>query len=459
MKQQLVHELSPIPAPTDVCAALQGLPYRIFFDSAESEGKYARYSFVAADPDRVVTSKSGRTEIRGRDGQLHHADDSSNALLSLRTILSEMDIATVDGLPPFQGGVAGYIGYEFGTSLERIAAVGTDDLAIPDLCFGVYDTVFAWDHLARRAWLIAPNVERQDIYLQRLGKHFKDAPAGVSRSGKKPDVRSSLSRHEYRAAIQQIREYIAAGDIFQANFAQRFHAALETKPWDLYVALRQLNPAPFACFFEAGGLSVVSASPERFMQVQANRAETRPIKGTRPRMDSQALDLASASELLASAKDNAEHVMIVDVLRNDLSRVCTPGSVEVGKLAELESHPTVHHLVSTITGELRSGCDSIDLLVASIPGGSITGAPKVRAMEIIAELEPVRRDIYCGCLAYITPDGTMDSSIVIRTFLAKEGSVYFSAGGGIVADSDPDLEFEETMHKAAALFSALEMAG
>jgi para-aminobenzoate synthetase component 1 len=305
-----------------------------------------------------------------------------------------------------------------------------------------------------RAWLVAETLDRQRFFLEKLDHRPAPLPSIISEQSGAPE--SSLSRAEYRKAIQTIREYIAAGDIFQANFAQRFRAPLRARPWDLYRELRRRNPAPFACFFEAGDVTVISASPERFIRVEANRAETRPIKGTRPRGNSSSADKASANDLLQSAKDNAEHVMIVDVLRNDLSRVCVPGSVQVSELAVLESHPTVHHLVSTVTGDMRTGCDSIDLLLASLPGGSITGAPKIRAMEIIAELEPVRRDIYCGCIAYLTPDGTMDSSIVIRTFLAKDGNVYFSAGGGIVADSDPDMEFEETLHKASALFAALE---
>ncbi len=454
MKQPLVHELSPAPAPTDVCAAMEGLRYRIFFDSAAPGGKYARYSFVAADPERLITSKAGSTEIRVRDGSIESSGDTTEALGAIRALLGALP-AVIPGLPPFQGGLAGYIGYEFGSGLEHIQPANPDDLEIPDLCLGVYDSVFAWDHAANRAWLISRTAERQSFFLERL-KHAPSSRRHPSIRPAAPSTTSSLSREEYSNAIAAIREFIAAGDIFQANFAQRFEAPLGVDPWDLYLALRAKNPAPFACYFESGDATVISASPERFIQVTGNRAETRPIKGTRPRMDSPISDRESRDELVASAKDNAEHVMIVDVLRNDLSRVCIPGTVQVTELAELESHPTVHHLVSTITGQLQSGRDAVDLLLASIPGGSITGAPKIRAMEIIAELEPVRRDVYCGCMVYLSAGGAMDSSIVIRTFLAKGDRVYFSAGGGIVADSDPDMEFEETLHKASALFAALE---
>lgn len=452
----LVHELIPSPAPTNVCASLKGLPYRIFFDSAEASGKYARYSFVAADPVSVISARGSTIEV---DGITSPSSSVGNALERLRPLVARLAAQVPSFLPPFQGGAAGYIGYEFGSSLEHVAIPGRDDLQIPDLCFGLYDCVFSWDHETGRSWLVSRSEERQQFFLKRVAKG-----AGSSEQrrflGKKPEVASSLTRDDYAKAIARIREYIAAGDIFQANFAQRFQADLPADPWDLYLRLRTSNPAPFACYFEASDVTIISASPERFIKLDAeHRAETRPIKGTRPRMNTPVADAESRAELSASEKDNAEHVMIVDVLRNDLSRVCVPGSVKVTALAEPEAHPTVHHLVSTITGKLRPGRDAIDLLLAAIPGGSITGAPKIRAMEIIAELEPVRRDAYCGCIAYITPAGEMDSSIVIRTFIVKDRTVFFSAGGGIVADSDADMEFQETLHKAAALFSALESAG
>jgi para-aminobenzoate synthetase component I len=456
MAPALVHELIPGPAPTDVCAALKGLPYRIFFDSAETSGKYARYSFVAADPVSVISARGGAIEV---DGITSPSSPAENALEHLRPLVARLAADVPFFLPPFQGGAAGYIGYEFGSSLEHVPIPARDDLRIPDLCFGLYDCVFSWDHETGRSWLVSRSEERQEFFLRRLSEGA-GSPGQSRRWGKKPKVTSSLARDDYAKAIARIREYIAAGDIFQANFAQRFQAELTVDPWDLYLTLRTSNPAPFACYFETSAATIISASPERFIKVTAeHRAETRPIKGTRPRMKTPAADAASRAELSASEKDNAEHVMIVDVLRNDLSRVCVPGSVKVTALAEPEAHPTVHHLVSTITGNLRSGRDAIDLLLAAIPGGSITGAPKIRAMEIIAELEPVRRDAYCGCIAYISPTGEMDSSIVIRTFIAKDRTVFFSAGGGIVADSDADMEFQETLHKAAALFSALENAG
>ena len=257
-----------------------------------------------------------------------------------------------------------------------------------------------------------------------------------------------------------MREYIRAGDIFQANLSQRLEAPLRESPWSLYRRLRRINPAPFAAFFEFDDAAVVSASPERFLRAGVGGdVEARPIKGTRPRGVGPEHDAALGRALTESEKDRAENLMIVDLLRNDLSRVCRPGSVRVPELFALEHYSTVHHLVSTVVGQLADGSDAVDLLCASFPGGSITGAPKVRAMEIIAELEPSRRGVYCGSIGYLSVTGALDTSIVIRTYVALGDRVYFSVGGGIVSDSDPEDEYRETMHKAKALIEALGGAG
>ncbi|HJX87490.1 MAG TPA: aminodeoxychorismate synthase component I, partial [Gemmatimonadales bacterium] len=276
-----------------------------------------------------------------------------------------------------------------------------------------------------------------------------------------PDgLRSTFTHRGYLDAVARVREYIVAGDIFQANLSQRLQAPLREAPYDLYRRLRRRNPAPFAAYFDCGDLTVLSASPERFLRLDERGAvETRPIKGTRPRGLGPMHDAALGRALAESEKDRAENVMIVDLLRNDLSRVCRPGSVRVPELFALEHHPTVHHLVSTVVGELAPGADAVDLIRATFPGGSITGAPKVRAMEIIAELEPTRRGVYCGSVGYLSRTGAMDTSIVIRTFVRVGREVYFQAGGGIVADSDPELEYRETLDKARGLIAALEDQG
>jgi para-aminobenzoate synthetase component 1 len=270
-------------------------------------------------------------------------------------------------------------------------------------------------------------------------------------------LRSTFTHRGYLDAVARVREYIVAGDIFQANLSQRFQAPAPSAPFDLYGKLRRRNPAPFAAYLGFGDVVVLSASPERFLSLDENgrHVETRPIKGTRPRGLGPMHDAALGRALSESDKDRAENVMIVDLLRNDLSRVCRPGTVRVPELFALEQHPTVHHLVSTVVGELEPEADAVALLRAAFPGGSITGAPKVRAMEIIAELEPTRRGVYCGSVGYISTSGAMDTSIVIRTYVALNGQVYFQAGGGIVADSDPELEYRETLDKARALIEIL----
>jgi para-aminobenzoate synthetase component 1 len=273
-------------------------------------------------------------------------------------------------------------------------------------------------------------------------------------------LRSTFTHRGYLDAVTRVRDYIIAGDIFQANLSQRFQSRLPESGFELYQRLRRRNPAPFAAYLDLGDLQVLSASPERFLRLDPERrqVETRPIKGTRPRGLGPMHDAALGRALAESEKDRAENVMIVDLLRNDLSRVCRPGTVRVPELFALEHHPTVHHLVSTVVGELEAGADAVDLIRAAFPGGSITGAPKVRAMEIIAELEPTRRGVYCGSIRYISTSGAMDSSIAIRTYLALRGQVYFQAGGGIVADSDPRSEWQETQHKARAILRAAEVA-
>jgi para-aminobenzoate synthetase component 1 len=269
-------------------------------------------------------------------------------------------------------------------------------------------------------------------------------------------LRSSFTHRGYLDAVTRVREYIVAGDIFQANLSQRLEAPLEEDHWHLYRRLRDVNPAPFAAYLEFDGVHVASASPERFLQLTpSGQVETRPIKGTRPTGLSPQHDAALSRSLADSEKDRAENLMIVDLLRNDLSRVCRPGSVRVPELFALERYRTVHHLVSTVVGQLAPGRDATDLLAAAFPGGSITGAPKVRAMEIIAELEPSRRGVYCGSIGYLSVTGAMDTSIVIRTLVALGGRAYFQVGGGIVADSEPEQEYQETLHKARALVAAL----
>jgi para-aminobenzoate synthetase component 1 len=487
MSTPLVEELIPVPDPVESCARFRGLPYLLFLDSARDPAGLGRYSFLSGDPALVVHGKGPRASVldtrTGADTPL-----DSHALAGVRDLLAPHRTDAIDDLPPFQGGAAGYLAYDWGAVLERLPSPRYDDLAISDMVFPIYDWVIAWDHLERRAWLISTGFpetgaeksqrceDRLALARQRLlsrslttetfshspatpARHVEHAPSYPVSDAEFPaglDLRSSFTHRGYLDALTRVREYIIAGDIFQANLSQRFEAPLAESPWTLYQRLRGINPAPFAAFLEFGDVTIASASPERFLRLDtARQVEARPIKGTRPRGVYPAHDAALGRALQESAKDRAENLMIVDLMRNDLSRVSLPGSVRVPELFALERYATVHHLVSTVTGSLEPGRDAIDLLCATFPGGSITGAPKVRAMEIIAELEPSRRGVYCGSIGYISLTGVMDTSIVIRTYQAVHGRVYFSAGGGIVADSDPEQEYRETFDKARALIRAL----
>ena len=526
MTPPLVVELDPVPDPMDACERFVDAPHLVFLDSARDHDRLGRYSFLCADPFAVVRGDrlTGGVRLAGNHGQSGGQSNTAipgladsvrltggdrltgNALESLRTLLEPFTTEPVAGLPPFQGGAAGYIAYDWGATLERLPSPRYDDLAIPDLVLGVYDWVIAWDHAAERCWIISTGIpkrgehcasrarERLELVRSRLSGgdewwkpcarsasratpsratpsvHVDDAPARSPRAGARAPshpvegmlhareigLRSSFTHAGYLEAVSKVRDYILAGDIFQANLSQRLEAPLRESPWTLYRRLRALNPAPFAAYLDMDGVRVLSASPERFLRVDADGAvEARPIKGTRPRGLYPAHDAALGRVLSESAKDRAENLMIVDLLRNDISRVCAPGSVHVPDLFALEHYSTVQHLVSTVTGTLDAGRDAVDLLIAAFPGGSITGAPKVRAMEIIAELEQRRRGVYCGSVGYISITGAMDTSIVIRTYLALGARVYFGVGGGIVADSDPEEEYRETFDKARALISAL----
>jgi para-aminobenzoate synthetase component 1 len=455
--------------------------------------RLGRYSFLAADPVAVVRSRGTTVErIDCVSGSRQAVP--GDALGAIRDELAPFAAEPLAGLPPFQAGAAGYVAYDWGRVLERLPSPRYDDLLLDDVVLGIYDWVIAWDHADSRAWLIstgmpetssaarARRAERRAAEVtRRLREGTSDdrRPAGeippldrpvAERAPSFPvedgwwdsrlALRSSFTRAGYIEAVARVREYVFAGDIFQANLSQRFEAPLDETPWALYLRLRRRNPAPFAAFIELPEACVLSASPERFLHVDvAGHVETRPIKGTRPRGVGPEHDAALGQALSESAKDRAENLMIVDLMRNDLSRVCAPGSVRVPELFALERYATVHHLVSTVVGRLEAGHDALDLLRAAFPGGSITGAPKLRAMEIIAELEPSRRGVYCGSIGYQSLTGELDTSIAIRTAVARRGQVYFNAGGGIVADSVPEQEYLETLDKARGIIDALAVPG
>ena len=463
----LVEPLNPAPGPEVAFQRLANVPHCLFLDSAQRHPQLGRYSFIAADPFHYL--------------ELSLNDD--DPLGQLAETVSKYTISSVTELPPFQGGAAGLLGYDLNRSLEQIPSPRFSEFDVPTLAVGIYDVVLSFDHLQDRAWLVSTGFpETDESKRQRRARaridQFRD---WIEKPGRTPtpivsadgrvaagqlapqhsvsslsDLTSNFSADGYQNATRRAVKYIYAGDIFQVNLAQRLlHPAVDDSV-SLYLRLRERNPATFSGYFDLGGYQIVSASPERFVTVHDGEVEARPIKGTRPRTALPEVDLFAGDELQQSAKDRAENVMIVDLLRNDLSRVCKPESVHVSQLCQLEVYQYVQHLVSVVRGQLQENSKALDLIQASFPGGSITGAPKVRAMEIISELEPTARGPYCGSLGYIGFDGSMDLSILIRTITAGRGWWQMPVGGGIIAASDPRREYEETWHKAEGLLRALK---
>ena len=538
----LVEEIVPPPDVMGAVRAVSSWPHLLLLDSALQREPVGRFSFLMADPVETWT--------------LDEARFGDDPFAALRPVLERCRCDTLPDLPPFQGGIAGLMGYELGRCFERVPAARDDEFQLPVLAAGLYDWVIAWDHSARRAWLIShgwPETDeavrqeraaaRMQLVLNRLAQQgvipssptsgertrvrgLSGEPTTIAQQATASAVQSStfdpqlalespphpnpnplprrrgrgdkaeaevkgntgtnraeaaslvacdsalrtvpqfaipglngltsnFSKDDYLNAVAQVIEYIRAGDIFQANLTQRLLAPATEDTLDLYERLRRVNPAPFAGLMRWDDWSVISASPERFLRVDGREVETRPIKGTRRRKRGPEADLFTRDELRESEKDQAENVMIVDLLRNDLSRVCEAGSIRVPQLCGVETYETVQHLVSEVRGRLRADASVWDLFRVTLPGGSISGAPKVRAMEIIAELEPTSRGPYCGSLFYVGANGQSDSNLLIRTFVERHGWLQLGVGGGIVAQSDPLAEYEETLTKAAGMVRAL----
>ena len=464
--KQLPLNLSPLRA----FECLKDRPFCFFLDSGMDVHRLGRYSFMGCDPFMVLHSRGDRITIRTAAGQESITGDPFHVLSGL---LSKYQLDSTDLPVPLAGGAVGYFSYDLCHFIERLPSKAVDDLQLPECHLGFYDTIVAFDLLEGRSYIISTGFpELDDTRRQRRAQSRLDelsntltrsSVADTKRHSEQSSqdsisLRSNFTPEDYMKAVETTRQYIIAGDIFQVNLSQRFETKLTITPYELYQRLRRINPAPFASYFDFGRMAIVSASPERFLKVNGDYVETRPIKGTRPRGNTPAEDETNARQLLESAKDRAENIMIVDLERNDLGRVCRYGSVRVTERAVLETFPTVFHLTSTVVGQLRADKDRIDLLRACFPGGSITGAPKVRAMEIIDELEPTRRSVYTGAIGYLSFGGEVDLNIAIRTFLVKDGRAYFQVGGGIVFDSEPEAEYQETLDKAKALIQALELS-
>ncbi len=453
-----------LDAPSDPGAAFRAVAGLgcAFLDGRRGEPALARHSFLCADPLATLETKGEdqRLAVEGRP-----LLTKGPPFEALRSLLRTWQTAPQATPFPFVGGAVGYLGYDLGQFVERLPRRAADDVAVPDLWLSVYDACLVYDaadpavRLVRWTGLPGQDADRAAERVERLKRAARQAAPRAAALPEAGASTSSLTREAYLAAVRRAKEYIAAGDIYQVNLSQRLSIRTKAHAPDLFLRLGERSPAPFSAYLDTGPFQVLSASPERFLRLDGRRVETRPIKGTRPRGTSPEEDRRLADELVRSEKDNAELAMIVDLERNDLGRVCEYGTVRVSRARGLESFPTVHHLVATVEGELGAGRDVVDLLQATFPGGSITGCPKIRAMEIVDELEPVRRGVYTGAIGYFGFDGRVDLSIAIRMAMLQDGVAYVPVGGGIVADSDPEAEYEETLAKAAGWLDVLGGSG
>ncbi len=428
-------------------------PWSIFFDSGFPEIDMGRYDIIVSRPVVTLETFGNITHINYNGKETTSSEDP---LMLLNRYLGEKSI-NFSGLP-FCGGAVGYLSYDLGRRLEILPEMSEQDIKMPEMAVGIFDWSLIVDHHLRRIWLVSfCRFDKTESIWGELHELFS-SPTNRETKGYRiiSNVKSNLSRDQYGLAFDKVKNYIRNGDCYQVNLSQRFAADFEGDSWSAYLKLRTVNPAPYSAYLNLPTGTVLSSSPERFLRVIDNQVETKPIKGTIHRSIFAYEDKALADCLLESEKDRAENLMIVDLLRNDISKVCKSGSVLVPKLFALETYATVHHLVSTITGRLAENKNSIDLLRGCFPGGSITGAPKLRSMEIIEELEPHRRSIYCGSIFYLGFDKNMDSNICIRTLVNYNNQLYFNAGGGIVWDSNVDAEYKECFDKAAAILKLFD---
>lgn len=454
---------SPIK-PLDAFAVIKGHPYPFFLDSSFDLKGLGRYSFLGASPYKIIRSKGRTVEAETFYGNYRYQGDVFDFI---GEELRRFSIASDHHIPFLLGGV-GYFSYDLLHLLEDIPSKTVDDIGFLDCHIAFYDTSIAFDHYENKGYVVSITENKVDEVIEllktmgtahpTLRSNSPQSPLNLRGEAKGGYFSSNFTKEDYIKAVQKAKNYIAAGDIYQVNLSQRFSTEIDISPYDLYLRLREASPAPFSAYLDFGKAAVLSSSPERFLKVDSEYIETRPIKGTRPRGKSTEEDKRLKKELEFSDKDRAEHIMIVDLERNDLGRVCKYGTVRVEENMTVESFAQVHHMVSTVTGELKEGVSLMDIIKATFPGGSITGAPKVRAMEIIEELEPSKRGVYTGSIGYLGFNGKMDLNIAIRTIVLKDGKAHFSVGGGIVADSDPEEEYQETLDKASGMMEALKSA-
>jgi len=449
-------------------------------ESAEQGLRLGRYSFLGIKAWESIRLSRDTITIRrsGVDTHLSLTESGKDPFAFMARHLSRYRVPPLEGLPPFVGGAVGYFGYDCVRHVERLPDAPVDDLGLPDMAFLLTDVVVVFDHLQHTITLLTnifcDDEPDLDLAHEAAAARLREVKArlrapipdpgwilgrrGGAAGGFEPPVRSNFQRERFLAAVERVREYIYAGDAFQVVLSQRFERPVTTSGFSIYRGLRAVNPSPYMYYMSFRDFEVVGSSPEPLVTVTGRRAETRPIAGTRPRGATPAEDAALAEEMLADEKERAEHLMLVDLGRNDLGRVCRPGTMRVDEFMDVERYSHVMHMVSSVVGELQEGVEAADALRAVFPAGTVSGAPKVRAMEIIDELEPTRRGPYAGAIGYLSYSGDLDSCIYIRTILVRDGRAYVQAGAGIVADSDPESEFVETENKARAMFRAIELA-
>ncbi|MBZ4644896.1 MAG: para-aminobenzoate synthetase component [Petroclostridium sp.] len=462
MSEVYIEEIHTSLSAFDIYKLFSNKEYSFFLDSGMDPNRLGRYSFIGANPFLRIEAKNSSITVWEENTREIY---TGNPFLKLKELLGRYHIENNTELP-FVGGAVGFLAYDLCHHIEKLPRTAVDDLQLPDMILGFYDGIVVIDHLKNKIYAVSAGLPQQDRNMawQRVKDIRRRIEQGTiiniehldqSYTQNHVELVSNFTKEDYCKAIERAREYIRCGDIFQVNMTQRFTTYINRHPLNIYSYLRTINPAPFAAYMDYGDMKIVSSSPERFIQKRGNMLETRPIKGTISRSKNEKEDILNKEILQNSIKDRAENVMIVDLMRNDIGRVCSFGSVQVPELFCVETYATVHHLVSTVKGRLNPEYDAVDCIAAAFPGGSITGAPKIRAMEIIDELEPTCRHIYTGCIGYIGFDGDMDLNIVIRTMLVKGNRAYYQVGGGIVWDSVPEKEYQETLDKGLALRRAL----
>jgi anthranilate/para-aminobenzoate synthase component I len=496
---ELLRQSFIMPLASEICVpgltpliALEALRhdgYPVLLESARVNEKTGRYSFVTADPYLIFKAHRDSVELilpktpEGKYGR--RATTKRKPLEKLRELLNNYRTIRIPDLPPFAGGAIGYFSYDFSHQFEKLPRQAAADIDVPEACFIFVDLVVAFDHILNKTWVIVnPGAREQElgfrlpepgqwdrlfdearerlratvVRLESVARLESSIKQVAKERGREFALSAGLSQIEFESMVIRCKEYISAGDIYQANLSQRFSASIAgTNALNLYKILRTVNPSPFAAYLDFGDLQLASSSPERLIRLRQGVADTRPIAGTRRRGSDKAEMRELSKELLTSEKERAEHIMLLDLERNDLGKVCSYGSVVVDEIMVVEDYSHVIHIVSNVRGKLAPGKDAFDLVRAVFPGGTITGVPKVRCMEIIDELEPVARGLYTGSIGYFSNSGDMDMNIIIRTFVVKDGIAYLQVGAGIVADSDPEAEYRETLEKAEALKKALAM--